>query len=668
MLADADVSLQLWLREIRGGDSIQIVPKAQYPGWVNYVNEAEIELQYVASPPDTFLPNAVGRPILSSIPEIETSIYRKLDKDKKDIRLIILDPGLSEDPISCSLIYTSLLNPSVISYEALSYCWGDSQDNQNIDVTTFDQDGVRKQHLLPITSSLYRAMLNLRLVEGKIVLWIDAICINQTDFTERSQQVAIMKDVYSQANRVVVWLGDGNEVTQKCIRAIKTISDRYEGSSKNITTEQATKELHNPLMMDDHFHHWFLDNFPIFDLPWFRRTWVIQEAFNAKAVVVRCGLDVLNWQTLLRVNRCMRRLRLWKNSVHKGVLPPLFGDLLDLSQKEGTLGQFERSPNMGILEILIKALDLDATDPRDKIFAMLQFGEETRQSEILPPEIIPNYYKSVAQVFSDFTRWWIVEHRSLRILSAIQAETGRTWQSTQITGTEYAIEGRPTWSIWYIGHSNYAESILGLSADCPYRAAGDTSPDINLIRQTSGSPYLPLTGRKLGVIECIRPFEYYATHPEHPERYPEIHRTYIKIFDPLNETGKWIQSIYSQQSDHNGVDPHDRTSHWGQHLIAHEEYSRPTGAVECHSKCLLKMADGTTGLCPSLAREGDLVIILNGGQVPYILRERKYTAGEGERRNRYEFIGECYLSGYMDGRAIREQKEQDLQTEIFELI
>lgn len=668
MFADADVALQSWLKEVRGRDSIQIVPKAQYPGWVNYIDNAEIELQYFEVASDTLAPLPIGEPAQHDVQILANNIYEKLNEEKKDIRLIVVSPGLPGDPISCSLMKASLNNSSIVAYEALSYCWGDSQDKTNIEVTTCDQDGNQSLYILPITSSLYSALQNIRPLEGSLVLWIDAICINQTDFTERSQQVAVMKDIYSRADRVTVWLGEGNEVIHKCISIIKIISERYEGSPKRVVTEQATKDLHNPLMVDDYLHHWFLDNFPLFDLPWFRRTWVVQEVFNAKTVVVRCGADSLDWPILLQVSRCMRHLRLWKNSVYKGVLPPLFGDLLDLRLKEQLESQLQSSPRIGILDVLIKAFDLDATDPRDKIFAMLQFGEETHQSDLLTPDIQPNYNKTVARVFSDFTRWWIVKHRSLRILSAIQAEAGRTWQPTHIIDTESAIEGRPTWSIWYLGHSNYAESVLGLPTDCQYRAAGESTPDIDRIIQYSDSPYLPLSGRKVGVIDTITPYPYYTINPEFPDRYPEIHKTYIKIFDPLNETGKWIQSIYSQQSAHNGVAPQDRSGHWEHHLIAHKDYGEATGGVECHSKCYFKMTDGTVGLCPSFTREGDLVVILNGGQVPYILRRKDHPVDTDERSNIFEFIGECYLSEYMDGRAMRESKEQGLQTEIFELV
>lgn len=60
------------------------------------------------------------------------------------------------------------------------------------------------------------------------------------------------------------------------------------------------------------------------------------------------------------------------------------------------------------------------------------------------------------------------------------------------------------------------------------------------------------------------------------------------------------------------------------------------------------------GLCPKHAQEGDIVVILDGGKVPYILRERPYplemTRSERLRAGpTYRFIGECYVETYMDG-------------------
>lgn len=116
---------------------------------------------------------------------------------------------------------------------------------------------------------------------------------------------------------------------------------------------------------------------------------------------------------LLRVNDCIRCTKLKANSGYKALMPPLFADPLELKESEPPLRQIVRSAWSRILEILVRGLDLDATDPRDKIFALLQLGEETWQSDLQPPELRPDYHKTTIQVFCDFARWWIVTHRSL---------------------------------------------------------------------------------------------------------------------------------------------------------------------------------------------------------------------------------------------------------------
>jgi hypothetical protein len=70
---------------------------------------------------------------------------------------------------------------------------------------------------------------------------------------------------------------------------------------------------------------------------------------------------------------------------------------------------------------------MNATDPRDKIFAMMVFGNETHEMESLPQVVRPNYEKSILQVYADFTRWWILHYNSLRILSAVHTLCGRAW-------------------------------------------------------------------------------------------------------------------------------------------------------------------------------------------------------------------------------------------------
>jgi hypothetical protein len=90
-----------------------------------------------------------------------------------------------------------------ISYEALSYTWGDKLPDQAV------YTGAGKFY---ITKNVQAIMKELRLKPGKSrYLWIDAICINQDDIVEKNSQVAMMAEIYKKATRVNIWLGESNQ-------------------------------------------------------------------------------------------------------------------------------------------------------------------------------------------------------------------------------------------------------------------------------------------------------------------------------------------------------------------------------------------------------------------------------------------------------------------------
>ena len=83
-------------------------------------------------------------------------------------------------------------------YEALPYTWEPVQDQRCIEI-----DG----HCLTVGKNLFAALFHLRDSEKSRWLWIDAICINQAELSERNHQVALMRNIYTYAKRVIVWLG-----------------------------------------------------------------------------------------------------------------------------------------------------------------------------------------------------------------------------------------------------------------------------------------------------------------------------------------------------------------------------------------------------------------------------------------------------------------------------
>lgn len=116
-----------------------------------------------------------------------------------------LNPGDQVYPIPGFIRTASVEELSKTKYEAVSYVWGDPLDTVDIFAMDFDQGG--GLGVLSITQSLYDALQKLRFRDALRILWADGICINQEDLAERGHQVSIMRNIYTMADQVLVWLG-----------------------------------------------------------------------------------------------------------------------------------------------------------------------------------------------------------------------------------------------------------------------------------------------------------------------------------------------------------------------------------------------------------------------------------------------------------------------------
>jgi len=134
-------------------------------------------------------------------------VYNPLSQSGQ-IRLLDLAPGSGD--IHFSLRHVNL--DQYPEYEAISYAWGDPKDTDTVYCDTKS---------IKITKSLLTCLRRLRGVDQPRVLWADAVCINQDDIPEKSEQVKLMSKIYSQPSRIIIWLGDdmtGLEDLQACLR------------------------------------------------------------------------------------------------------------------------------------------------------------------------------------------------------------------------------------------------------------------------------------------------------------------------------------------------------------------------------------------------------------------------------------------------------------------
>ena len=141
----------------------------------------------------------------SRLPGADYSFYDSLPLSQHElaVRILTIAPGLTSDNLSCNLESTNLEDCS--RYEALSYCWGPVDELRKV---TVNEDA------LYITPNLWAALRSLRRREKPRRMWIDAMCINQDNNSERAAQVSIMRHIYTRARRTIAWLGvaaDGSD-------------------------------------------------------------------------------------------------------------------------------------------------------------------------------------------------------------------------------------------------------------------------------------------------------------------------------------------------------------------------------------------------------------------------------------------------------------------------
>ena len=149
-------------------------------------------------------------------PRLRPFPYSPLDPAAHEIRLLRLSPSPSESSaVQATLTHASLKDPP--PYTALSYCWGLAATKH------MELNG----HAVQVSDELHAALQRLRDAEPADTprLWIDAVCINQADSTEKGHQVQRMGDIYAKAADVLVWLGPGTPETAASMRAMAELGD-----------------------------------------------------------------------------------------------------------------------------------------------------------------------------------------------------------------------------------------------------------------------------------------------------------------------------------------------------------------------------------------------------------------------------------------------------------
>ena len=333
-------------------------------------------------------------------PENTPYQYRPLELEDS-IRLITVLPSFSkENELRCEIEHVRLSrNPQ---YEALSYTWGDQTDLYPIQCNGYT---------LKVGKNLFGALLGLRNRLTKRVLWADAICINQADIPEKNRQVAMMGRVYSEATIVRIWLGPKQDDDRMVYSALSVVYYHMYSQYMKVRSGQPIDVTgHRPLLRPDQWaalHAWF-------NRPWFSRVWILQEAVLAPKALLHWGEQKMKLETAATALEGLGAFQ-HMESIFPSI-PAAFDSLCFITvkraERRGVITDNHVSTIVGLLD---SARGQKATDPRDKVYALLGLAPNPMDAQVLLPDYSPNC--SVEDVFIDAAVYCLFQLHDLRVLS-----------------------------------------------------------------------------------------------------------------------------------------------------------------------------------------------------------------------------------------------------------
>lgn len=537
-----------------------------------------------------------------------------------------------------------------------------------------------------VTVNLEAALRQLRLPDETLTLWIDAICIDQKNNVEKGEQLEQMRQVYSQARAVVTWLGpaaDNSDFALQWIhkyggRAFELgIGDRpelrlryllesLETTRKDLLNENlrvfaedlrdqlSTKNVEYTDLINSLLH--------LFNRPYWSRIWVVQELASASTVTFICGNKTT---TDHAVNHALRLLRnfgqyqhlRWNHDCPITNNNHAVNTNAIHTHKPISLLKFRNGARPSSLIYLMRHFRyFQATDPRDKIFALLGIATD---NETLG--LHPDYRKTSDEVYIDLARTFI-QHGHIEILSLCEFPK--------------KVPGLPSWV--------HDWSLMSYRATLQQRALVRSAKSVSTILEprfsASGTSKAmivhggPAVDRKMPVqlratflgevrqigmhwendgvgrwlLDLQRLSNLIPYTSELPcEKAHAVWRTAVADQEVRQGIRKPRLSEEKVHVIHEILDKMDMSLISTQTVTGKglSDYCDQLRAVAQDRRPLL-VAGNYIGIGPRETKEGDLVFILLGADTPYILRRHSQD-------ETLHLIGEAYVHGVMDGEIMK---------------
>ncbi|KAK1832938.1 heterokaryon incompatibility protein-domain-containing protein [Podospora conica] len=335
--------------------------------------------------------------------------HSPLSDAKSQIRLLrIASRGLQG--IRCTLIGVPL--DTWKSYEAISWTW-DTPAEQG--TNTLLIDGME----FGISPNMYRILSALTPIRGTRLVWIDTICIDQTNSTEKQDQLPLMTKIYASAERVIAFPGDG---------PLANLATDFLGDLELHLAARFTPQIFPRMDRSDHFPYsdrkkaWTAF-FQLVQLRFWTRAWIIQELVVAKAVVIRHGRSEIPFDIFGRIVMAFKApingvmaLSVDDTLVYSGNYEAgrsgldFIGRLCFLRQMYDLDPNAPRRPMRGLQldempdfpDLLVECVQSEATMPHDKVWAICGIVRDPHWDLA---RLHPNYALDGIKIYTDTAQY-----------------------------------------------------------------------------------------------------------------------------------------------------------------------------------------------------------------------------------------------------------------------
>lgn len=321
--------------------------------------------------------------------------YGKLGSGVGQIRLLILMPSEEEDSmIVCSTSERSFYpeDSQAEPYEALSYTWGTADDICSNPI-------LFNSYPRRISTNLERALRTLRRRDQERVLWVDALCIDQSNLLEKAAQIAYMPSIYSNSTSVIIWLGPSGQESDIAMSALSKLRTPSDLESLDDVAWSALEAF--------------------FSRPWFSRIWVLQEFRKGCCPIFYCGRTSIPWNDIGKMLQ-----GLWTSNMTVDVRKfKLLGEVGKLVSMGSTRDERDHDAEFDPENAAAKFVALlrryggyHATEAHDKIYGLLGLTAGAEFWPVKCPDI--QYWRPVEDVYTEWAEFLMTTQKSLEILYA----------------------------------------------------------------------------------------------------------------------------------------------------------------------------------------------------------------------------------------------------------